>query len=230
MNPTTTLNLMRLARLHRVAPCGRTANAHRIDSSYRARFRSEHFVHTPFSMWHRWLIRVLLLPLFLSLLLPLMNGCSTSPECLFAPLPSCFSNDDVDVEAEAETTATTVNEHADEIDASVAAIRTTLTGLDPSVQTTVNEHLDDITISTDLMRDEVATRADGFHIRTDDLTNSISSSTAFIREEVAGLDAIRDTVNDHLDNIDDSTGLIDERILDDCDLTTDGANCDQIGN
>jgi hypothetical protein len=175
------------------------------------------------------MVRGLLLPLLLGLLLPLMSGCSTDPKCLFVPLPSCFTSDDVDIEAEAETTATTVNGQADDIDADVEAIRPMLASLDLTSQNTVNEHLDDITISTDLIRNEVASRTAGFHLRTADLTNSINSSTAFIRA-VAGLDPIRDTVNGHLDNIDNSTRLIDERIQVDCDLTTDGTNCDQIGN
>ena len=159
-------------------------------------------------------------------LLILSAGCSDEPECLFAPLPQCFSDGD----STEDETENTVNEEADAIDTSVLEIRDLITGIAAAIQTTVTGHLNDIEVSTTEMRDEVENRTDGFHQRVDTDTDNITASTAAIRTAVQNIDATtRDDINESLDDIEASTTDIDDRIKEDCEDTIDNNSCDAIG-
>ena len=166
--------------------------------------------------------------LLLVVLLAFVAGCADDPECLFAPLPDCFSDGGGD--STEEQTRDTVNEQADAIDASVVAIRNAIVGIADAIQTAVNDHLDSINTSTTSIRNEVDNRNDGFYGRVDTHTDDINARTSDIRTAVQTIDAAtRDTVTDELNNIDASTVRIDERLQEDCQDTLDNDTCDAIG-
>lgn len=173
----------------------------------------------------------LYLPLGLYCLLLFFSGCSSSddPECLVAPLPECFDSDDGGDNV-AEETQDEVDNHADDIDESVADVRDAMDSVNAALQDTVNGHLDNITANTDSIREEVEDRSGGFRSRVDTLTNEITISTANIRTATENLGANRrDEILDHLDDIDDSAIRIDDEIRDDCERTIDDDSCELIG-
>jgi hypothetical protein len=67
-----------------------------------------------------------------------------------------------------------VNEQADEIDASVVAIRNEIVGIAADIQMAVSDHLDSINTNTTSIRDEVDNRNDGFYGRVDTHTDDIN--------------------------------------------------------